>query len=42
MVSQKKILADLVAQLRDISAVRSAYFLKRGKHLQDRPLYVLV
>ena len=38
----KEILADLVAQLRDISALRSAYFLKkRVKHFQDRPLYVL-
>lgn len=38
----KEILADLVAQLRDISALRSAYFLKkRVKHFQDRLLYVL-
>lgn len=38
----KEIFADLVAQLRDISALRSAYFSKkRVKLFQDRPRYVL-
>ena len=38
----KETLADLVAQLRGVSGLRNAYFIKkRVKHFQDHPLYVL-